>query len=50
MKPYKLLLYAAAGIIAGLLIENKALLIKQSVNMKARRLKRQADKLVAKHQ
>lgn len=40
MKPTKLLFYAAAGMIAGLLIENKTLIIKECAAAKGRMLKK----------
>ena len=46
MKISKLLAYAATGIIAGLLIENKALIIKQCADAKARMLKKKAGKVL----
>jgi hypothetical protein len=46
MKISRLLAYGAAGIIAGLLIENKALIAKQYAGAKARMLKKKANKLV----
>ena len=46
MKITKLFAYAAIGIIAGLLIENKALIIKQCAESKARMLKKKAGKIL----
>lgn len=46
MKLPRLLAYAAAGMITGLLIENKALIVKQCAEAKARMLKKKAEKLV----
>ena len=46
MKIPKLIAYGIAGIIAGLLIENKALIIKQCAAAKARKLKKNAEKLM----
>jgi len=46
MKIPRLLAYATAGIIAGLLIENKALVAKQCAAAKARLLKKKAETLV----
>ncbi len=46
MKPTKLVLYAAAGMIAGLLIENKALIIKECAGAKARMLKKKAKEAI----
>jgi len=46
MKISRLLAYAAAGMIAGLLIENKALIAKQCAAAKARMLKKKVEKLV----
>ncbi len=46
MKLSRLLAYGAAGIITGLLIENKALIVKQCAAAKARMLKKKAEKLV----
>jgi hypothetical protein len=46
MKTSRLLAYAAAGMIVGLLIENKALVAKQYAAAKSRMLKKKADKLV----
>jgi hypothetical protein len=46
MKMSRLLAYGAAGIIAGLLIENKALIIKQCAEAKARMLKKKAGKII----
>ena len=46
MKLNRLLAYAAAGMIAGLLIENKALIAKQCAQAKARLLKKKAEKFV----
>ena len=40
MKISRLLTYATAGIIAGLLIENQALIINKYAGMKARRLEK----------
>jgi hypothetical protein len=46
MKLHRLLGYAAAGVITGLLIENKTLVAKQYATAKARMLKKRAAKLV----
>ena len=46
MKITKLLAYGAMGIIAGLLIENKALIVKQYAGAKARTLKKKAGKFM----
>jgi len=46
MKLHRLLAYAAAGVITGLLIENKALIAKQYAGAKGRLLKKKAQKLV----
>lgn len=46
MKLSRLIAYSAAGIITGLLIENKALVMKQCAAAKARLLKKKAEKLV----
>jgi hypothetical protein len=46
MKISRLLAYGAAGIITGLLVENKALIAKQCAEAKARLLKKKAIKLV----
>jgi len=46
MKLTRLLAYGAAGIIAGLLIENKALIVKQYAGAKTRKLKKKAEKIV----
>ena len=46
MKIPRLLAYAAAGIIGGLLIENKALIAKQYAGAKARLLKKKVNNLV----
>jgi len=46
MKITRLLAYGAAGIITGLLIENKALIIKQCAEAKARMLKKKAGKII----
>jgi len=46
MKISKLFVYGAAGIITGLLIENKALIAKQCAAAKARMLKKKANNLV----
>ena len=45
MKLSRLLAYGAAGIIAGLLIENKSMNIKEKVACKARQLKKKATDL-----
>ncbi|MCW3123074.1 MAG: hypothetical protein JWQ38_2566 [Flavipsychrobacter sp.] len=45
MKLSRLFAYGAAGIIAGLLIENKALIVKQCAEAKARLLKKKVQKL-----
>lgn len=46
MKISRLLAYATAGIIAGLLIENNALIAKQYAEAKARMIRKKAKKLV----
>ncbi|MBC7553890.1 MAG: hypothetical protein H7257_07915 [Taibaiella sp.] len=48
MKFSRLLAYGAAGIIVGLLIENKALILKQAAAGKARLLKKKAGDLLPK--
>jgi len=48
MKLSKLLAYGAAGIIAGLLIENKALIFKQNAGSAARKAKKKATKIMHK--
>ena len=40
MKTSRILTYAIVGVIAGLLIENKALVFKQNVNKTTRKLKK----------
>ena len=47
MKLSRLLAYGAAGIIAGLLIENKALLTKQFAEAKARKLKKKTGEILS---
>lgn len=47
MKAGRLLAYAAAGVIAGLLMENNVLHLKQKAGSKARKLKRSADRKIA---
>lgn len=44
MKLSRLLAYGAAGIITGLLIENKALIVKQCAEAKARMFKKKVQK------
>ncbi len=44
MKLTRLVAYAATGIIAGLLIENKALIVKQCAEAKARMFKKKVQK------
>jgi len=46
MKASRLILYAAAGMIAGLLIENKALIAKEYAAAKGRMVKKKAKQLV----
>ena len=46
MKISRLLAYGAVGIIAGLLIENKALIVKQYAGAKSRMLKKKAGKVL----
>ena len=48
MKMSKLLAYGVAGIISGLIIENKALIFKQKAKTKAGKLKKQAVKAFSK--
>jgi len=48
MKLSRLLAYGAAGIIAGLLIENKALIFKQNAGSTARKAKKKATKIMHK--
>ncbi len=43
MKTSRLLLYGAAGIIAGLLLENRAMLTRQRVHDKRKQLKNKID-------
>jgi len=45
MKLARLITYGAAGIIAGLLIENRAIIAKQCLEAKGRMLKKKAKKL-----
>jgi hypothetical protein len=44
MKIARLIAYGAAGIITGLLLENKALYLKQYTEAKARSVKKKAEK------
>jgi len=44
------MMFAAVGVTIGLLLENKALLLQQSLQIKARRLRRQTRKMLEKHQ
>lgn len=44
----RILTYAAAGVIAGLLLENTVLKVTSDTESKARRLKKKADALVKK--
>lgn len=46
MKTGRLLAYAAAGIIAGLLMENNVLSFKQKAGAKARKIKKSANKKI----
>ena len=46
MKTSRLLVYAAAGMIAGLLIENRALLTRQHLKDQARKLKDKVNKKI----
>ncbi len=48
MKMTRLLTYAAAGIIAGLLLENTFLKVKGDAESQGRKLKKKADDLVKK--
>ena len=48
MKLSRLIAYGAAGIIAGLLIENKALVFKQDARAVARKAKKKATRMVHK--
>ena len=48
MKISRLLAYGAAGIIAGLLIENRSINLKDEIACKARQLKKKAADLKAK--
>jgi len=49
MKAHKLFLYAVAGLVVGLIIENKALIMQQNIALKAKRLKRKTHQLLEKH-
>ena len=46
----RIMMFAAVGVTIGLLLENKALLLQQSLQIKARRLRRQTRKMLEKHQ
>lgn len=48
MKMGRLLAYGVAGIISGLLLENKALIFKQKAKTKAGKIKKQASKALSK--
>jgi hypothetical protein len=47
MKASRLILYAAAGMIAGLLIENKALIVKAYAKKKADKAKRKVSEVLS---
>jgi len=49
MKMSRLLTYAAIGIISGLLVENKALIVKQCAREKARKMKKDLDQKLTRH-
>lgn len=49
MKFSRLWIYAAIGMITGLLLENKTLTMKQAADEKARKLKKEAEKLLPNH-
>lgn len=48
MKMSRLLTYATAGIIVGLLLENTFLEVKQDTEAKARKLKKKAEEMLTK--
>lgn len=48
MKMTRLLTYAVAGVIAGLLLENTILKVKSDAGTQGRKLKKKADELVKK--
>jgi uncharacterized membrane-anchored protein YhcB (DUF1043 family) len=49
MKISRLWMYATAGLVVGLLLENKTLLLKHAAELKARKLKNDAEKLLPHH-